>query len=178
MKANAYKRLIRAARAALCQSTASGYKPRAQPAYAWFTVTSEGGCSVDIRYRSADLYIMGFKVGNSGCRFEDADNYIIAGGTVTSLELVAAYPPATRLTAQTITLADVEAVINSLYGRITSLNENQKLTMLVAFAEAIRFEDVMNAVIKSEAIDMARLDWARRCHSDKKVDDDVKVLIR
>ncbi|MEZ5670568.1 MAG: ribosome-inactivating family protein [Alphaproteobacteria bacterium] len=142
-------------------------KPRVTKAgYGWFTVNDDEN-PVSLLYKLDNLYIEGFRT---------RDNKVIctkgAGGAINAdlkLNYTNEYGDLgyNRQVAIKVTLDNVNGALAALYNaKTTTAQDSLKQPLVytaIAFAEAVRFDDVLGHILKGEAID--DLDWDK--HKDK-----------
>jgi hypothetical protein len=141
----------------------------------WFTATDEkiDGQHVDLYYDLNSLYIEGFRVGIKGFTLDkkQGPGFIISGGEVRDLGFGVSYAALGLKRDESLYLSphDLQCSLVAFRHFDYSKNRNDaKFKMHVAkiiigFAEAIRFRDIVDKICNSKMIDPANdLDWNRR----------------
>ena len=125
------------------------------------------GSAVAIRYALPDLYVRGFLVktgGGGSISHFTGQRFESQGLTPVALPFGDTYDNMgwqKNNDGKTITLHDVNVALNSLVsGAGGTLPKNQALALVVAFAEAVRFDGVLEKIIGEREIDGAQdLAW-------------------
>ena len=132
----------------------------------WFTIVDGNEKDVQLYYRLSDLFIIGFRVGSVGYHFRGEEGFMIASGTVGQLSYNASYLQMgwNRQAPVVVTLDSLNSELFNLR-KVTANKQPSGETMMrivISFAEAIRFDDVILNILQGKPIAPESLDWNQR----------------
>jgi hypothetical protein len=169
LDATTYRQNITAARLALSDAgTGPQPAPRTTRAsgFTTFTVTDDTS-PLTLIYTANNLYIEGFQKGAGPVFLHKNSGYSITPGTRFSFGNEYKELSYDRLGAITVTLDNVNGALGTAYNAkaTTSADALKRafLYLAIAFAEAVRFDDVLDHIIAGTEID--DLDWTK--HKDQ-----------